>query len=212
MRPQRTTPTYIPRPGRRRRVTVTCEQCGVSFETWPSEIARRGRSFCSRRCATDGAMVSVEARFWANVRKSDGCWLWTAGQAGPGYVTGRGYGSFTLMKRRILAHRFSYELHTGPIPDGMNVLHHCDNPPCVRPDHLFLGTTGDNVADKVAKKRHNYGARVPQSRLTEEDVRAIFVLRKSGATFAAIAARYGVATATIQDVVSRRTWKHIQLP
>lgn len=87
-------------------------------------------------------------RFWRHVEKTDGCWLWVGGRANGGY------GRFGALPDRIVyAHRFSYELHKGPIPDGMFVCHSCDNPSCVRPDHLFAGHNVDNVRDMVAKGR-----------------------------------------------------------
>lgn len=96
-------------------------------------------------------------RFWENVRKSDGCWEWTAyrttakSQRHRGAV---GYGRFMVTWRRvILAHRYSWELHNGLVPDGMVVCHHCDNPACVRPDHLFVGTQKDNIQDMLKKGR-----------------------------------------------------------
>lgn len=87
-------------------------------------------------------------RFWEKVRKSDGCWEWTAGRLG-----GR-YGDFMVgVGDHRSAHRYSWELHFGPIPVGMNVCHHCDNPGCVRPDHLFIGTQKDNLRDMQGKGR-----------------------------------------------------------
>jgi hypothetical protein len=83
-------------------------------------------------------------RFWDKVQKTEGCWLWT------GSKYNKGYGSFN----RTRAHRFSYELHYGPIPVDLFVCHHCDNPPCVNPSHLFLGTALDNTQDELFKERH----------------------------------------------------------
>jgi hypothetical protein len=87
-------------------------------------------------------------RFWEKVAKSDGCWLWIGGR------TSRGYGMFTARHRRQRgAHRYAWEMVNGPIPDGMVICHRCDNPPCVRVDHLFLGTQKDNIHDMMAKHR-----------------------------------------------------------
>jgi hypothetical protein len=90
-------------------------------------------------------------RFWTRVDKSGECWVWT------GAHLPTGYGRLTGAKRGMYAHRFSWELHNGPIPDGLLVCHKCDNPPCVRPDHLFLGTNVDNIRDRDAKGRGNGG-------------------------------------------------------
>jgi hypothetical protein len=92
--------------------------------------------------------ASTLQRFWAKVAVGPGCWEWTAG-------TQYGYGRFVLGGRTFKAHRLSYEISVGVIPDGLKVLHHCDNPPCVNPAHLFVGTHADNVRDREAKGRGN---------------------------------------------------------
>lgn len=91
-------------------------------------------------------------RFWSNVRRSDGCWEWT------GSKRGNGYGCLAVGGRQVGAHRVAWETQNGPIPEGLFVLHKCDNPPCVRPDHLFLGTAKDNAMD-MARKGRAAGAR-----------------------------------------------------
>lgn len=95
--------------------------------------------------------ISVEERFWSKVLKTPTCWLWT------GVTVRDGYGQFYFrdgqLRRQWPAHRYSYQLENGPIPFGMLVLHKCDNPPCVRPDHLFTGTQADNIADCISKGR-----------------------------------------------------------
>lgn len=91
--------------------------------------------------------MTPEQRFWPKVEKSDGCWLWTSS------TSGRGYGAFWANGGRIRAHRFSWELHNGSIPAGLWVLHHCDTPACVRPEHLFLGDRRANMLDAAKKGR-----------------------------------------------------------
>lgn len=103
----------------------------------------------------------------------------------------------------MYAHRFSWELHFGPIPTGMYVCHHCDNRPCVNPSHLFLGTLQDNLADMRAKGR---GHVIP-GKLTWEAVRDIRARAASGETHASIAGRYNVTRPNVSIIVSGRTWR-----
>ena len=88
-----------------------------------------------------------EERFWNKVDKSGDCWLWT------GAKTGRGYGHILINGNSISAHRYSWEIHYGKIPENMCILHRCDNPICIKPEHLFLGTQTDNIADMDRKGR-----------------------------------------------------------
>lgn len=110
---------------------------------------------------------TVENRFWAKVRKGNGCWEWSGGR------DRRNYGHLEVNRRNILAHRFSWTLHFGPIPKGMLVCHSCDNPGCVRPDHLFLGTKKDNAQDAKRKGRKPKGENHPSAKLTNEQVEEI---------------------------------------
>jgi hypothetical protein len=93
--------------------------------------------------------VPIEERFWGKVRKSKDCWEWIGARCRAGY----GSLGLSRSRKRISAHRFSWELHHGPIPESLFVCHHCDNPRCVRPDHLFLGTRTDNTWDAIRKGR-----------------------------------------------------------
>src|SRR5215831_7021758 len=111
------------------------------------------------------SLASRIERFWSHVSKADGCWEWTA------YRDPAGYGRLGAGSKKagvILAHRFSWIIHFGPIPEGIHVCHHCDNPPCVRPEHLFLGSNADNHADMRAKGRSNYGDRNAMRRYPEK--------------------------------------------
>ncbi len=144
--------------------------------------------------------VPVADRFWPRVRKTAGCWEWT-GRRYP-----RGYGAFTIGGRGVQAHRVAWELARGLIPAGMLVCHACDNPPCVRPDHLFLGTQSDNMCDMAAKGRHPYprGEDHHQARLSNADraeIRRLYAA--GGVTQAAIADRFGVCPSHVSRIVRR---------
>lgn len=148
---------------------------------------------------------NAEGRLWARVRKTDHCWEWIGGK------TDRGYGHLRRDGIRILAHRFSWELVHGPIPDDLCVLHRCDNPSCVRPDHLFLGTRLDNMADMVKKGRHVTATpgKSYACKLTIAQVIEIRKLSADGVRTVALTRIYGVDRATVWKIVTRRTWKKI---
>jgi len=142
-------------------------------------------------------------RFWNKVDKSGDCWEWTG-------FKHKGYGRFSVGVRRLRSHRVAWELTHGPIPDGMLVLHTCDNPGCVNPDHLFLGTQADNMADMVSKGRQPFvkvlGEGVGTSKLAEDQVRSI---RSDPRSQRAIARDYGVSQTAISEIKNRKRWRHI---
>ena len=125
------------------------------------------------------------ARFWAKVHKTDGCWEWQ----GSRYKTG--YGRISYRGRKGYAHRIAYELTYGPIPAGLYICHHCDNPPCCNPAHLFAGTPKDNTADRDRKGR-NGAYRNRRSSLTVADAVEIRHLYANGATNRSLATKFGV--------------------
>ena len=150
------------------------------------------------------------ARFWAKVDKSGDCWLWT-GCVGTRTRDWGGYGLLTAERRKYRAHRFSFELHHGPIPVGLFVCHRCDVRHCVNPAHLFLGTHQENMADMGAKGRRvpPQGERHASARLTASDVREMRAIRASGWTFEAIGKLFGVHSVTAYYAVAGRTWRHL---
>lgn len=151
--------------------------------------------------------TTLAARFWVKVDKTASCWLWVASKnrAGYGQIYGPG--------RPYLAHRVSWEIHNGPIPNGLGVLHRCDVPACVNPAHLFLGTPADNALDKVAKQRQPKGAESAMAKLSEQVVVALRVeLSRPEVSQREIAGRYGVCQQTVSDIMRGRLWKHLGGP
>lgn len=143
--------------------------------------------------------------FWRFVAIGDGCWTWT------GTRTSRGYGQFGFQGEAHRAHRFSFVLHFGSLPDGLDVLHKCDNGLCVRPDHLFAGTHADNMADKAQKGRaaRQYGEAHGRARLTSSQVIAIRDAYAKGVNQYQLAAAYGIAQRTVSAIIRRKAWPHI---
>jgi hypothetical protein len=161
-----------------------------------------------------------EARFWRFVSKSDGCWLWT------GTVVAR-YGQFRTGgqgSKKVRAHRYSYVLAKGHIPDGVLICHTCDVPLCVNPDHLYEGDSASNMADRSTRGRTASGDRSgarqhPQSvargsrqgsaRLDERKVLEILLRREAGESEMALATSFGVDRKTINGIVNRKFWRHV---
>lgn len=147
-------------------------------------------------------------RFWAKVRRVGECWEWA------GVHRFDNYGQFGIGGQMRLAHRIAWELTNGPIPDGLYVCHHCDNPPCVRPDHLFLGTARDNALDMLAKGRQGYtgspGEQNHQAKLTASQVRAIRRrYARGGISQRALAQEYGVTQTTIGRAIRGECWSEV---
>lgn len=140
-------------------------------------------------------------RFWDKVDKSGSCWLWT------GSNKPRGYGQIKVEGKTIFAHRLSWELAYGPIPEGLYVCHRCDVPACVRPDHLFLGTQTDNMADRDAKGRTQHGENHYKAKLCELDVWLIKNIE--GQSGRAIAKWFDVCPGTVYDILNGKTWAHV---
>lgn len=134
--------------------------------------------------------------------RTTGCWEWL------GYTDKDGYGTFQINRKPYRAHRIAWEIRFGKIPKNKLVLHACDTPCCVNPDHLFLGTQADNIADKMKKQRHKYqiGSNCHSAKLIETDVLAI---RKDARKHKIIAQEYGIHPSTVSQIKSRKRWAHL---
>ncbi len=148
-------------------------------------------------------------RFWQKVRKSRRCWEWLGGLRDGYGITKAGNGTQTRN-----AHRVSWMLCRGAIPNGLLVLHRCDNPKCVKPSHLFLGTIADNMADRDAKGRQAKGERAGRSLLTEVQAREILKKKPLGKTpwgyQLAVAHEFGLNDPqVVRNIWKRKTWRHI---
>lgn len=142
------------------------------------------------------------ARFWDKVEKSEGCWEWKAS-----FVTG-GYGYFRYAKKHGMAHRFSYMLHFGEIPEGKLVCHHCDNPRCVRPEHLFLGTIRDNTVHAAEHALIPRGSDTTFAKLTEDQVTELKTLFSQGWSMNALGKRYGIHGMNVGRILRGTSWKY----
>lgn len=209
-------------PTQRSTVPRICEHCHEPFQARTDLIKIGKGQYCSRRCS--GIVQQAAARersfrdFWTHVSKPDephACWEWMRAR------DGNGYGRFL----EFTAHRHAFSLAYGPIPDGLFVLHTCDNRACCRNDemgwyevggvmrprrgHLFLGTPSDNMIDRSVKGRANIvrGEDCYNTKLTWGDVRAIRAAVASGTKQDALAGRYDVSPMTISDIIRRATWK-----
>lgn len=152
--------------------------------------------------------TSIEVRFSRHFipEPMSGCWLWV------GMETRHGYGEIRRGGKRdgrVLAHRLSWQIHNGPIPDGMVVCHRCDTPACVNPDHLFVGTQAENIADMWSKGRGAAGESAPSAKLSESDVKAIIA---DSRTQEEIAADYGVSSSHVSMIQTGRQWRGLPRP
>lgn len=192
-----------------------CPRCGTAFYTGgPPDYYRK--RYCSDACRY--ARRDVSERFWSKVDKNGpipshqptlgACWVWGAGKQKSGY------GHFHPSKHQdALAHRFAYELARGPIPSDTEVCHACDNPPCVNPSHLFLGTRSDNARDMHTKGRATQtplrGEQNGASKLTEGIVQQIRAIVQQGEKHRVVAERFGVSRALVSFIATKRVWKHV---
>jgi hypothetical protein len=159
-------------------------------------------------------LTPLPERFWAKVdrRGPDDCWEWT------GTKTRKGYGQIRVAGHNMQAHRVSYELNVGPITAGLFACHRCDNPPCVNPGHLFLGTAADNSSDMVARGRTRAGGYFAKgsarsnAKLTEHDVITILERLARGDSHSTLGRRFGIAPSLISGIATGKRWRHVPRP
>jgi len=201
-----------------------CELCGIVFYDKYRTSGLRTRRFCSRACSyksparseklsksltgkrcsplTEFKKTPPLERFFSYIKKKKNkCWEWQL------QGDKNGYGSFSITgkaREALRAHRASWILFVGEIPKGMLVCHKCDNPPCVNPKHLFLGTNNDNMIDKMLKDRQTKGENVNTNILNREQV---IKIRKSPKTPLQLAEEFGITRASIYDILTFRSWK-----
>ena len=182
-----------------------CWHCGGSFES-----PYAGSRYCSTDCHFDYYVV----------KSATGWWAWN------GVRAVFGYGKMIRQRRVVHAHRFAWQRENGPIPDGMFVLHHCDNPWCVKPDHLFLGTLADNIHDCMSKGRlkpppihigqDNILVKRPELRPRGEkhhsnklSTQQVFEIINSTGSCAEVGWQYGVSKSLVSQIRNRKCWKHL---
>jgi hypothetical protein len=187
----------------------TCPHCGRSFRS------PRRNLCCSRTCGAAYWQAqrkpSPDERFWSKVNRLGDCWLWT------GSRDDKGYGHFQPRDGYpVMAQRFAYASTFGPIPEGNSVCHHCDNPPCVNPWHLFTGTASDNQQDSIRKGRKYClpprsapGETNPSVKLRAEQV--LNILRRAEEPLDVLAREFDVTKHAIWRIRHRKTWRHLRL-
>lgn len=181
-----------------------CVVCGNPAERTGNK-KKSGEYYYTRRCWScrklGKGQMTIESRFWERVEKTASCWLWT------GTKDRYGYGRLGVTASRAQsAHRISWELHHGAIPDAASICHACDNPSCVNPDHLFLGGHADNMRDMAAKDRSLHGTKNVMAKLIPEQVVEIFL---SDLTCRELSSNFNVSETTIKNIKRRQTWRRV---
>lgn len=188
-------------------------QCGCGQKTSPARDAVRemGRKkgdpnlYLKGHFKSPGKYKTLRDHFLAYCFPGDPdeCWDWT------GSLDSNGYGHFKHRDKKVNSHRVAYEIYNGEIPPGMSVCHKCDRRLCNNPNHLFLGTQRDNMADMYKKNRHAYGERNGISKLNPVSVREIRNLHSTGKPVSDIARKFDVSARNIRNIINRDTWRFI---
>lgn len=196
----------------------SCSKCNIDkpFSFFPFSKRREdGREITCRECRNSKRRKTRDflqsditdkriKTFFSYVQQTDKCWNWTKN------TLPRGYGLFFLAGKNILAHRFSFLYHFGCLPNELHVCHECDNPKCVNPTHLFLGTDKDNLQD-MARKGVRKGEKHAITKLTNENVFHIKELLRDGISYDEIAKIYNTSRGIVYNIKIGLTWTHIKL-
>lgn len=176
-----------------------CQSCGIEFK---SHNSNPNKKYCSSKCYHSHDVWSPNL-FWSHVSKTDSCWIWNGSLDKKGYGQSRGPDGGTWR-----SHRVAWFLMKGYINHDLFLCHHCDNPKCVNPDHLFEGTNYDNVQDMIKKGRNSRGSKSSKSKLLESEIRMIRFL-EGRITRKQLSLIYNTCRQNIDDICNLRRWKHI---
>lgn len=190
------------------KLIIKCSGCNVDISRKPSQVKRYANHYCSKKCegqhrifwgkaSYEEQIIRLRKYFEKHVVRKDGCWDWEGT-----FLSGRG--RLYLYRKAIQAHRASWMIHYGPIPENMYVCHSCDNERCSNPAHLYLGTPSKNTIDMVLKGRKKH------MKLNVSDVLEIKKLLSQGMQGKIIAEKYNVHKMTISDIKIGRSWSHLK--
>lgn len=201
-----------------------CRTCGKIFE-WKRTKIQGSAIYCSRKCqgqkiheyifknrfiwktaTSQERKEHIRNLYEENVIKKPGCWDWKNKSSKHGYIV-----MAIASTKRLRAHRVSWMLHRGDIPKGMFVCHSCDNKRCTNPDHLFLGSSDDNVNDMIQKKRNPFGSKHGCAKLNENQVKEIKKLLTLGLSTMKIGKMFNVYHSTIQKIKQNLLWKNVEV-
>jgi hypothetical protein len=184
-----------------------CIKCGNIFHKVHGDSSWCSKKFCSKQCVTNYKYGTPIERFNSSyVISENGCWNWIKS------LGTHGSGNISVNGNQMLSYRYSYLIHKGEIPKGMDVCYSCDNRACVNPKHLWLGTHRENMMDSLNKGRGNrqIGSECHKAKLTEEQVIEIRLKHASGYfNYCDLSKIYGITHQAIRDIVIRKNWKHI---
>lgn len=179
---------------------MKCQTCEKEFI--PKN--RYGKNlFCSNKCKIEARSTDPIERLWKGVKKTNFCWAWE------GASNSFGHGQMSIKGKKVYVHRLSYEIYFGNIPDGFYVCHTCDNPACVKPTHLYIGTIKDNVSDCHKKGRFKplLGSKNPKTKLSKDHVEEIRCLYESSSiSQIQLARKYGVSQTAVSAILRNKTW------